>query len=587
MTSAVFRLSSDGGTSYLDPGVAMADANALAYVSSGTYSIRAKLDSTAGTTDGNIVWEFTTADDLHLASMPAMVRVGPDVTFSLPKTGGAWSLKVTLNGNAFLSATLSIKVRNAAGLQQIALGETTEAGSNGWLPSVNETMRALGAYGTVPSGTGIPHVVAGVYNGAASLIVNADVHATAAIAGTKIDAQFPGQTVSGDSFSAASASPGSFVAWGGFGVLHIDSGAGYVLLGNEAGDIPKTRVSSAAGGFEVGALVVPAGIHVSESLPALKWINTATIMSAYAVESRAGTNVIGSRQAWFGGLGTGSGTPGPLEWYLGDTLGSGTTQHAWNTTPVFKLDVVAGVPAARVVRLAAVSGKSFNTSIIQKSIAAGGTIVLGTGFIEAHTIELTGAAASHVLLQFPSAASDRGATWTVRNLSTDNAKYVVLDDGGGGILLPPGASRVVGVGTDGVLFAADGKGLGFEYQREVLAGGIGTNINDLLALPTGYLVTETYSRLKALPSDGASVVAEKVGRSTGADDDVFVNQAALGSVGAARGIDTATDYGTAWGAFGAFQTTAATVIQHTNVVSVASGAGGIWTVTITGKRIKS
>ena len=40
--------------------------------------------------------------------------------------------------------------------------------------------------GDPPTGTGIPHVVGGVQDAAASLIVNADVHASAAIAGSKL-----------------------------------------------------------------------------------------------------------------------------------------------------------------------------------------------------------------------------------------------------------------------------------------------------------------------------------------------------------------------------------------------------------------
>lgn len=42
--------------------------------------------------------------------------------------------------------------------------------------------------GFVPTGTGIPHIVGGIQNAAASLIVNADVNASAAIAATKLAA---------------------------------------------------------------------------------------------------------------------------------------------------------------------------------------------------------------------------------------------------------------------------------------------------------------------------------------------------------------------------------------------------------------
>jgi hypothetical protein len=44
----------------------------------------------------------------------------------------------------------------------------------------------LGGGGATPTGTGIPHVVGGVQQAAASLIVDADVHASAAIAASKV-----------------------------------------------------------------------------------------------------------------------------------------------------------------------------------------------------------------------------------------------------------------------------------------------------------------------------------------------------------------------------------------------------------------
>jgi hypothetical protein len=43
-----------------------------------------------------------------------------------------------------------------------------------------------GGGGSVPTGTGIPHIVSGAQDAAASLIVNADVHASAAIAASKV-----------------------------------------------------------------------------------------------------------------------------------------------------------------------------------------------------------------------------------------------------------------------------------------------------------------------------------------------------------------------------------------------------------------
>jgi hypothetical protein len=359
IASAAFQISSDGGSSYAAVGTALADANALAYVSSGNYSIKARLDSTAGV--GIVAWSIASADDAHVASPPTLTaNTDKTVEFVVPKSGGAWLLKCLVNNDETISSTLAIKVLNSVGQQEIAVGETTQAGTYGYTKAWNDVARAA----------------------------------------------------------------------------------------------------------------------------------TATV----------------------GGLTT-------------------------------------------------------------KSVTAGGTLVVSTGEAAYNTIELTGAAASNVLLQFPTTP---GGRWTVRNLQTDRTKYVLLDDGGSGILLPPGASRVVGVGTDGVLFAADGKGLGFEFQLQITDGDVGDNITTLLAIPNNYLITEVYSIATAAPTDGASVTEEKIGIDD--PDDVFL----LGTIDA-RGFDTATDYGGAW-TFGVIRIPTDVVMSHTTKVSVASAAGLALTVTVTGKR---
>ena len=150
MASALFKLSSNDGASYLSAGTALADGNALAYVASGTYSIRAALDSTAGV--ASVAWTLTSADDAHIDALPAVTTHGDKTcTFSVPRTGGAWLLQCKVNGGVnpatgaadpALTRALAVKVLNAAGLQEIAVGETTEAGSYGWTKAVNDGQRA-------------------------------------------------------------------------------------------------------------------------------------------------------------------------------------------------------------------------------------------------------------------------------------------------------------------------------------------------------------------------------------------------------------------------------------------------------------
>ncbi len=52
------------------------------------------------------------------------------------------------------------------------------------------TIASTGGGGSTPTGTGIPHIVGGVQNAAASLIVNADIAAATGIAGSKINPSF-------------------------------------------------------------------------------------------------------------------------------------------------------------------------------------------------------------------------------------------------------------------------------------------------------------------------------------------------------------------------------------------------------------
>lgn len=157
MTSADFHLSSNGGTTYLGTNVALADATALAYASSSTYSIKARLDSTAGV--GTVQWTITSADDNHIGALP-VVTSNSDLTcsFSVPRTGGAWLLQALVNNgldgtpgqagqqiNPTYRRALKIAVLNSANNQEIAVGETIEAGANGYTKALNTMGRAGGS----------------------------------------------------------------------------------------------------------------------------------------------------------------------------------------------------------------------------------------------------------------------------------------------------------------------------------------------------------------------------------------------------------------------------------------------------------
>ena len=128
MASASFQLSSDGGSNYLAADTPMADANALAYVSSGTYSIKARLASTAGV--GSVQWVITSADDLHYGSLPT-VTTNPDKTceFEVPKTGGAWLLRCIVNGGVNLQTGAADATLDTAMAIKVTMARRVSSGS--------------------------------------------------------------------------------------------------------------------------------------------------------------------------------------------------------------------------------------------------------------------------------------------------------------------------------------------------------------------------------------------------------------------------------------------------------------------------
>lgn len=145
--SADFQLSSDGGSNYEASNTSLADAELLAYASSGTYSIKARLTSTADVV--SVGWSITTADDEHLASLPTVTsNADKTCTFSVPKTGGAWILKATVTdgSSTIRTNTLAIKVAASTGYELVAVGEGAETGESGWIRPLNDLAR--GTYTT-------------------------------------------------------------------------------------------------------------------------------------------------------------------------------------------------------------------------------------------------------------------------------------------------------------------------------------------------------------------------------------------------------------------------------------------------------
>lgn len=173
---------------------------AVAMTAGATIVIR--LDTPAGVSSWEI--ECVSTDEL---SSKATVNAGLTIdqgaktaTFTAPVAGRAYLFRsrVELGRNngkedPTYSSTFKVFTPTAGGLQVGAVGETTESNpSFGWTGVFNGLIRTGGGGGSTPSGTGFRHVTGGVEDAAAVLIVDADVNAAAAIAGSKLQAAAAG-----------------------------------------------------------------------------------------------------------------------------------------------------------------------------------------------------------------------------------------------------------------------------------------------------------------------------------------------------------------------------------------------------------
>lgn len=226
--SADFELSSDGGSTYAASNVSLADANLLAYDAAGNYSIKARLTSTADVVA--VLWEITTADDEHLASLPTLTsNADKTCTFSAPKQGGAWILRATVTDGSgtIRTNTLAVKVATSTGNEIIAVGEGTETGDAGWIRCVNDLARAPSSgtpYSSTPAAVGSSgkagsssdyargdHVHAGV----ATIAQSGKSALTGAVtlsAGTNVTLTQAGQDIS-IAASGSSGGPAAAITW--------------------------------------------------------------------------------------------------------------------------------------------------------------------------------------------------------------------------------------------------------------------------------------------------------------------------------------------------------------------------------------
>lgn len=154
-------------------------------------------------------------------------------TFTMPNaTGRALIFQSKVNNGrdvngttqSSYTTTFAVYTLTAASLRVVAVNETTESSATfGWIKQLNAKIRQTSG-GSTPTGTGFRHVTSGTEDAAAALVVNADVNAAAAIAGTKISPDFGSQNV----VTSGSITGGSMRDTAlGTGLVHSDSSGNF------------------------------------------------------------------------------------------------------------------------------------------------------------------------------------------------------------------------------------------------------------------------------------------------------------------------------------------------------------------------
>jgi len=200
-------------------------------------TISIQLASVAGVSAWSISCVYT--DELSSAATVTAALVIDSLnkiaTYTAPTAGRAYIFQSKINGGIdvngtvqpALTTTLGIYTLAGSGNRVLATNETIEGNPTfGYVATINPALRSVAGGGTVPSGSGIPHIVGGAYSAAATLIVDADVSAAAAVAVSKLAPGANTQvltTTAGVTVWAAAAGGGTTPT--GTGFTHITAGA--------------------------------------------------------------------------------------------------------------------------------------------------------------------------------------------------------------------------------------------------------------------------------------------------------------------------------------------------------------------------
>ena len=200
-------------------------------------AISIQLASVAGVSAWSISCVYTDelSNAVTVTSALTIDNLNKIATYIAPIAGRAYIFQSKINGGIdangtvqpALTTTLGIYTLAASGNRVLAANETVEGNPTfGYVATINPALRTVAGGGVVPTGTGVRKVVAGVEAAAATLILDADVSATAALAVAKIA---PGANTQVLTTTAGvtvwAAAPGGGTIPTGTGFTHITLGA--------------------------------------------------------------------------------------------------------------------------------------------------------------------------------------------------------------------------------------------------------------------------------------------------------------------------------------------------------------------------